>query len=782
MQQVGRFEVIRELGRGGMGVVYRARDPQLGRELALKLILETVADPEALLRFGREAQAMGRVSHPNLVRIYEVGRAPQGPYIAAELVEGEPLSARLKREGPLQPMEAARIVEELAGAVEALHQANLLHRDLKPDNVMLRPDGSPVLLDLGVARDESAEQLTRTGQLVGTPAYMSPEQASGATGRVRRSSDVYGLGAVLFAALTGRAPFAGETMLNLIAAVLHDEPAWPGPEQGVPLELAAVLRRAMAKEPMQRYRSAAELAADLGRVRRGERPIVAVVRFRRRWPRLATALTLPAALVVAAGLLLHDRAQPAETPPQEQAARPAPEAPRDPWAELPDDAAGAAAAIRSLATGAAQIEAAESWLRRGLASSGEGLDPVRAQLVDVKMSQVPRSFDYAHWGEQLKLAPADGDRLLIPRWWPAGNEERSALALWAVGGDLPAGDVPRLPAPERVALYAACWRPGHPLAALTGIDYARDVYVLYLAQLDPPGWFGAIDLPLPKGESGGPRSLCASDDGTLLAVGTHEAPSSFAVFRWEALLAAVGGGPAPQPVIARAGTREWESPLRMPVRRLAFSHDARALIVACGEKHDEQQRDQGNWVSGWEVATGERLWPSEAALQRPWRRGAPGKIVGEPRVLVLHPTRDQVLVGDAASNGLQLMSAKDGSWDGRWFVGEGARTYAGLPVGEPAHDGPPAGAAFAAGGRLLFSVAGQRDGTTGPWGNELRVWDVARRAELVPRRLTPDPHARLAGVLLTRDERWLVSSYAVGGRRPATRFEVWEMSLGPAPR
>ncbi|MCO5171701.1 MAG: serine/threonine protein kinase [Planctomycetes bacterium] len=268
-RRVGPYEVMRELGRGGMGVVYEVRDPALPRRLALKLILDG-GGSEVVARFVREAELLARVRHPGVVAVHAVGRAPEGPYVVMDLVEGEPL-ARLAARG-LDPARAAALVRALCDAVEALHAQGVLHRDLKPQNVIVRPDGAPVLLDFGVARDAaSATSLTRTGQVLGTPRYMAPEQAEGKGGRPHdRRTDVYGLGAILFELLGGAPPFAEvEGGLGVLVAVQERAPRWPA----APEALGRVLRRAMARRPEDRPPTAAALGAALrGRPARRRRP------------------------------------------------------------------------------------------------------------------------------------------------------------------------------------------------------------------------------------------------------------------------------------------------------------------------------------------------------------------------------------------------------------------------------------------------------------------------------------------------------------------------------
>jgi formylglycine-generating enzyme required for sulfatase activity len=277
-----------------MGVVYRGRDPSLDRQVAIKLIHTREASEKALARFWREAQVLARVEHRHVVRIHHMDRCPAGPYLVQELVEGQPLTGR---DAPvLSPEQVAQVGVEVASALEAIHAAGVVHRDLKPDNVLLRPDGSAVLLDFGVARDVGAERLTLTGEVLGTPAYMAPEQADGT--HVDARADVYGLGAVLFTLLAGRAPFVGSPV-NVLNQVLTADPRWPSVDQpDLPLGLEAVIRRAMEKEPAHRYGSAGALGQDLERWLAGEPPLAAGPGGRTR-----RGAGLVAVGVVAAGLL-----------------------------------------------------------------------------------------------------------------------------------------------------------------------------------------------------------------------------------------------------------------------------------------------------------------------------------------------------------------------------------------------------------------------------------------------------------------------------------------------
>jgi tetratricopeptide (TPR) repeat protein len=279
---VAGYEVLGPLGKGGMGVVYRARQVGLNRTVALKMVLTGPhADADYLARFRREAEAAARLQHPNIVQVHDIGTAEGRPYIALEFVDGGSLRERL-HDGPLAPAAAAALVETLARAMHHAHERGVVHRDLKPANVLLAacglaPDAKPQaakIADFGLAKqlDSDAGQ-TRTGAILGTPSYMAPEQAEGRP--VGPLADVYALGALLYECLTGRPPFRGATTLETLEQVRLTEPVPVRQLQPwVPRDLETIALKCLAKEPAHRYASAAALADDLRRFREG-RPILA---------------------------------------------------------------------------------------------------------------------------------------------------------------------------------------------------------------------------------------------------------------------------------------------------------------------------------------------------------------------------------------------------------------------------------------------------------------------------------------------------------------------------
>jgi Protein kinase domain len=275
--RIGNYEIERELARGGMGVVYVARHVELQRRVALKVLLtSTLPDPEDVERFQIEARAAARLQHPGIVGIHEVGRDGERWFLAMDLVEGCSLHTRLSDSGPFLPRDAAGLIEQVARALHYAHTRAILHRDLKPHNVLLDHQGRALLTDFGLAKEvEGSQQITVTGQVLGTPAYMSPEQAVGDPARVDRRSDVYGLGATLYALLTGQPPFQGPTVLNVLQRVLEVEPQPPSrvrPAEVGPLDrdLETICLTCLAKEPSARYDTAGALADDLARYLRHE--------------------------------------------------------------------------------------------------------------------------------------------------------------------------------------------------------------------------------------------------------------------------------------------------------------------------------------------------------------------------------------------------------------------------------------------------------------------------------------------------------------------------------
>jgi WD40 repeat protein/tRNA A-37 threonylcarbamoyl transferase component Bud32 len=326
LRYFGDYELIQEIARGGMGVVYKARQTSLNRTVAVKMILAgQLAGPEDVRRFLTEAEAAAALQHANIVPIYEVGEHLGQHYFSMAYVDG-PSLAHLVRENPLPPRMAASLVQTVARAIQYAHDRGILHRDLKPSNVLLaravQPASSadrlahdllpfePMITDFGLARRiEGGSELTGTGQVLGTPSYMPPEQAGARRGQVGPHSDVYSLGAILYELLTGRPPFRAATPLDTLLQVIDAEPVPPHSlNSRIPLDLETVCLKCLQKDPAKRYASAAALADDLARYLEG-RPIIArpvgsaerLWRWARRNP-IVAALTAALVLVLTAGL------------------------------------------------------------------------------------------------------------------------------------------------------------------------------------------------------------------------------------------------------------------------------------------------------------------------------------------------------------------------------------------------------------------------------------------------------------------------------------------------
>lgn len=262
---LGNYELVAELGRGGMGVVYKAHQASLGRTVALKMILRgSMPSPADLARFRTEAESAARLDHPAIVPIYEVGQHENQPFFTMKYVSGTTLAMRLA-DGPMPAREAAALLAPICRAIHFAHERGVLHRDLKPSNILIDEEGRPHVSDFGLAkRVETPADLTVSGAVLGTPSYMAPEQAAGTRGKLGRESDVYSLGTILYQMLTGRPPFQAATPVETLLMVMEQEPLPPrllNPRADRELEMIAL--KCLQKPPELRYATAAQLADDL---------------------------------------------------------------------------------------------------------------------------------------------------------------------------------------------------------------------------------------------------------------------------------------------------------------------------------------------------------------------------------------------------------------------------------------------------------------------------------------------------------------------------------------
>ena len=304
-KEVGPYEITSELGRGGMGVVYKARHKLLRRDVALKMILRSSADPIAISRFREEARSVATLKHPGIVQIHEYGEHDGAPWFSLEFVDGQTLSQLTSKE-PLEPKRAAQIVADIAAAVSYAHDHNVLHRDITPANILMADGDVPKLTDFGLAKNVSSEEATShhktvDGQIMGTPGYMPPEQARGLSSSIGPHSDQYSLASTLYYLLTGRAPFVGSS-IDVVMQVINKDPLTVRQMQpNTPRDLETICLKGMSKDPARRYASCAEFESDLRRYLKNE-PILArpisrwerAIRWCRRNPRTAIPIAVAA--------------------------------------------------------------------------------------------------------------------------------------------------------------------------------------------------------------------------------------------------------------------------------------------------------------------------------------------------------------------------------------------------------------------------------------------------------------------------------------------------------
>jgi uncharacterized protein (DUF2237 family) len=433
--QIGPYAIERELARGGMGVVLVGRDEHLDRQVAIKVVLGVKGT--SLQRFRREAQATARLRHPNIVALHEFGSQDGLPYLVMDLIEGVPLNDLIEREGCLPNEEAARFTERLADALACAHAQGVLHRDVKPSNVLITPGREPLLTDFGLAKIDSPEEedLTKTGSALGTPAYMPPEQAAGEKSKIDARSDVYSLGATLYEMLVGHSPFRQTSALALVMAVINDPPERPRKlRSSVDPALEAICLRCLRKEPEGRFPSARALADALAawRLRRGSLGSVAGAAHS---PWRLSAATI-AGLVLGGALVASLR--PARAPGVEAEA-PAASASQDPQVVSPTAAAFDAKGWRlsaeevrweQLRSDPADLGPLEAILRASLeredlGSLGRGWAEVHRRLgrPGAPLLQQVRASERARAARDLALASA-----------PLGERVRAALEAPAFSG------------------------------------------------------------------------------------------------------------------------------------------------------------------------------------------------------------------------------------------------------------------------------------------------------------------------------------------------------------
>lgn len=726
------YQLLEKLGSGGMGTVYRARQLKPERFVAIKVLRAGAgADPREVMRLNAEAEAAARLQHPNIVQIYEVGQHDGCPYLTLELADAGTLADKLGGK-PQPPAEAAALVETLARAVHYSHGRGVVHRDLKPANVLLTEDGTLKITDFGLAKRLEVEQgQTQSGTIMGTPAYMAPEQAEGKTRRATAAIDIYALGVILYEALTGEPPFRGATVLETLEQVRSCEPVAPSRlRPKIPRDLDTICLTAMNKDPARRYAAAAALADDLGAFRRGEpiraRPLGPLARSWRwckrkpAWAALTFTLVLLLTAVVVGSLSIalikstHEQDRHREALLQRvQLIRQGSHG--NGWSDRAWELVVEAQKIRG-----------DELLRNQAAASCEGLDARLARHVDNHGASWV-CFDRA--SARLLLGgrnDASGRPLESAQLWDderpgAQNAEHAGAGPVAFGPD----GTPLLLLPGAGGTVT--------LRGLAGSDGARQF------QLPPAA--GNETAQLAVGELALPL-LALAPDGSVAAAATDDAQQSGRVIVWE----------------TAAGRLRFQAPVRASA--LAISPSAKLLAAALassGSLHvwstsdgkrvavlglprvtalclafspDEQRLavgDSAGMITIWELATARPI-----AYCHGSRHGMYALAFGPDGTVLAGGGRGTATLWDAATGQLILTLQADGTATslafspdarrlaigtnapGNIFVwnldyGRGSRTVRGLA-------GPASHLCFSADGRRLAALAHN-------W--KIAIWDVA---------------------------------------------------------
>jgi WD40 repeat protein len=777
------YEILGELGRGGMGIVYQARQLRLGRTVALKVILGgSLAGPDELRRFRAEAEAVARLQHPHVVQIFEVGDHNGLPYFSLEYCGGGSLAAQLNGT-PQPPREAAPLVETLARAMHAAHQQGIVHRDLKPANVLLTAEGTPKITDFGLAKKlDDAAGPTASGAIVGTPSYMAPEQAGGKGTEIGPAADVYALGAILYELLTGRPPFKAATPLDTVLQVISDEPVPPSRLQPkVPRDLETICLKCLDKQPAKRYGSAEALAEDLRRFQAGE-PILArpVSRAERMWrwcrrnPTLAAAsglaaLALAAVLALSVGFAVHARLA-------ADRLRTALNTAEDRLAENYLDRA------ISVSNRDADPARALLWLARALETAPDGATDlrrvIRMNLAACRAQMLPLRGLFTHPAvvSSATFSP-DGSRLLtgaedgLARLWDTATGElvtsfphNDPVSAVAFGRE---GRTALIASGSQAKLWdVAASRPICPLQhkdTVWAVAVSPDWSTIVTGSLDGTArlWRSATGEPIGKLSHGAEvRAVAFAPDGKAVATGGDDGK----VILWDA-------------ATGERTEREFYH-RREGIYSVAFSPDGTKLVAG-----DGGAVDGGSRVILWDVATGVEQYslPHQGIVwtvafspdgktfaagaigdqtARLWETET-GKPAGPP--LQHHAAVRVVAFGP---DGRTLLTGSEDKAIRLWELPE--RAAQGARLRQP---GPLSAMAFSRDGRIAVTGGGRR---FHPGFSQVRLWDVATGQ---PRGAPLTYPAAVWSVAHSADEKLILAGGEEGpvGEGPA---RVWDVSTG----